>query len=78
MCILLQVYKEVPCGIKLLLLLSSDKQTLILRMQIDCDKAIMVTLKHDDKLQDGAECSFQVYFCIHASCVNDGTLSCLR
>ncbi|KAJ4872629.1 Protein transport protein Sec24-like [Raphanus sativus] len=26
---------------------------------IDCDKAIMVTLKHDDKLQDGAECSFQ-------------------
>ncbi|XP_071700690.1 protein transport protein SEC24 C-like [Rutidosis leptorrhynchoides] len=26
---------------------------------IDCDKAIMVTLKHDDKLQDGTECSFQ-------------------
>ncbi|EOA15938.1 hypothetical protein CARUB_v10004032mg [Capsella rubella] len=26
---------------------------------IDCDKAIMVTLKHDDKLQDGAECAFQ-------------------
>ncbi|XP_074291455.1 protein transport protein SEC24 C-like isoform X2 [Silene latifolia] len=26
---------------------------------IDCDKTIMVTLKHDDKLQDGAECSFQ-------------------
>ncbi|XP_010523551.1 PREDICTED: protein transport protein Sec24-like At4g32640 [Tarenaya hassleriana] len=26
---------------------------------IDCDKAIMVTLKHDDKLQDGTECAFQ-------------------
>nr|CAN70226.1 hypothetical protein VITISV_020350 [Vitis vinifera] len=26
---------------------------------IDCDKAIMVTLKHDDKLQDGSECAFQ-------------------
>ncbi|XP_076896769.1 protein transport protein SEC24 B-like [Bidens hawaiensis] len=26
---------------------------------IDCDKSIMVTLKHDDKLQDGTECSFQ-------------------
>uniref|UniRef100_A0A1J3JSF0 Protein transport protein Sec24-like CEF n=3 Tax=Noccaea caerulescens TaxID=107243 RepID=A0A1J3JSF0_NOCCA len=26
---------------------------------IDCDKAVMVTLKHDDKLQDGAECGFQ-------------------
>ncbi|XP_076886788.1 protein transport protein SEC24 C-like [Bidens hawaiensis] len=26
---------------------------------IDCDKAIMVALKHDDKLQDGTECSFQ-------------------
>nr|XP_016479832.1 PREDICTED: protein transport protein Sec24-like At4g32640 [Nicotiana tabacum] len=26
---------------------------------IDCDKTIMVTLKHDDKLQDGSECSFQ-------------------
>lgn len=30
-------------------------------MQIDCDKAIMVTLKHDDKLQDGSECAFQVH-----------------
>ncbi|GAB2282340.1 Protein transport protein Sec24C [Dionaea muscipula] len=26
---------------------------------IDCDKTIMVTLKHDDKLQDGSECTFQ-------------------
>ncbi|XP_006352770.1 protein transport protein Sec24-like CEF [Solanum tuberosum] len=26
---------------------------------IDCDKTIMVSLKHDDKLQDGSECSFQ-------------------
>uniref|UniRef100_A0A2N9IA56 Sec23/Sec24 trunk domain-containing protein n=1 Tax=Fagus sylvatica TaxID=28930 RepID=A0A2N9IA56_FAGSY len=26
---------------------------------IDCDKTIMVTLKHDDKLQDGSECLFQ-------------------
>ncbi|KVI01183.1 Sec23/Sec24 beta-sandwich, partial [Cynara cardunculus var. scolymus] len=26
---------------------------------IDCDKSIMVTLKHDDKMQDGTECSFQ-------------------
>ncbi|XP_059288495.1 protein transport protein SEC24 B-like isoform X1 [Lycium ferocissimum] len=26
---------------------------------IDSDKTIMVTLKHDDKLQDGSECSFQ-------------------
>ena len=29
-------------------------------MQIDSDKTIMVTLKHDDKLQDGSECAFQV------------------
>jgi hypothetical protein len=29
-------------------------------LQIDCDKTIMVTLKHDDKLQDGTECAFQV------------------
>lgn len=29
-------------------------------VQIDCDKTIMVTLKHDDKLQDGSECAFQV------------------
>ncbi|KAG8388134.1 hypothetical protein BUALT_Bualt02G0094300 [Buddleja alternifolia] len=27
--------------------------------QIDCDKTIMVSLKHDDKLQEGTECSFQ-------------------
>ncbi|XP_071717053.1 protein transport protein SEC24 C-like isoform X2 [Rutidosis leptorrhynchoides] len=26
---------------------------------VDCDKSIMVSLKHDDKLQDGTECSFQ-------------------
>ncbi|XP_022844975.1 protein transport protein Sec24-like At4g32640 isoform X2 [Olea europaea var. sylvestris] len=26
---------------------------------IDCDKTIMVTLKHDDKLQEGSECAFQ-------------------
>ncbi|KAG8493884.1 hypothetical protein CXB51_011348 [Gossypium anomalum] len=26
---------------------------------IDCDKCILVTLKHDDKLQDGSECGFQ-------------------
>nr|XP_025617227.1 protein transport protein Sec24-like CEF [Arachis hypogaea] len=26
---------------------------------IDCDKTFMVTLKHDDKLQDGSECTFQ-------------------
>ncbi|CAK9882645.1 unnamed protein product [Sphagnum jensenii] len=26
---------------------------------IDCDKTIMVTFKHDDKFQDGSECSFQ-------------------
>ncbi|XP_047315997.1 protein transport protein Sec24-like At4g32640 [Impatiens glandulifera] len=26
---------------------------------IDCDKTIMVTMKHDDKLQDGSECAFQ-------------------
>lgn len=29
-------------------------------LQIDCDKTFMVTLKHDDKLQDGSECAFQV------------------
>ncbi len=29
-------------------------------LQIDCDKTIMVTFKHDDKFQDGLECSFQV------------------
>ncbi|KAK6148011.1 hypothetical protein DH2020_018923 [Rehmannia glutinosa] len=26
---------------------------------IDCDKTIMVSLKHDDKMQEGSECSFQ-------------------
>ncbi|KAJ4952663.1 hypothetical protein NE237_029495 [Protea cynaroides] len=26
---------------------------------IDCDKTIMVTLKHDDKFQEGSECAFQ-------------------
>ncbi|KAF8411765.1 hypothetical protein HHK36_004323 [Tetracentron sinense] len=26
---------------------------------IDCDKTVMVTLKHDDKLQEGSECAFQ-------------------
>ncbi|GAB2298232.1 Protein transport protein Sec24C [Dionaea muscipula] len=26
---------------------------------IDCDKTFMVTLRHDDKLQDGSECAFQ-------------------
>ncbi|XP_051115732.1 protein transport protein Sec24-like At4g32640 [Andrographis paniculata] len=26
---------------------------------IDCDKTIMVTLKHDDKLAEGSECAFQ-------------------
>nr|XP_023914627.1 protein transport protein Sec24-like At4g32640 isoform X2 [Quercus suber] len=26
---------------------------------IDCDKTIMVNLKHDDKLKDGSECAFQ-------------------
>ncbi|KAL5194661.1 Protein transport protein Sec24-like [Glycine soja] len=26
---------------------------------IDCDKTFMVTLKHDDKLQDGSECAIQ-------------------
>nr|KAJ0207773.1 hypothetical protein LSAT_V11C500280400 [Lactuca sativa] len=26
---------------------------------VDCDKSLMVTLKHDDKLTDGTECSFQ-------------------
>ncbi|XP_050275700.1 protein transport protein Sec24-like At4g32640 isoform X3 [Quercus robur] len=26
---------------------------------IDCDKTVMVTLKHDDNLKDGSECAFQ-------------------
>lgn len=30
-------------------------------MQMDSDKTIMVTFKHDDKFQEGAECGFQVY-----------------
>lgn len=29
-------------------------------LQIDSDKTIMVTFKHDDKLQEGFECAFQV------------------
>lgn len=29
-------------------------------MQIDSDKTIMVTFKHDDKFQEGSECAFQV------------------
>ncbi|KAJ0972769.1 hypothetical protein J5N97_020728 [Dioscorea zingiberensis] len=27
--------------------------------EIDCDKAIMVTFKHDNKFQEGSECAFQ-------------------
>lgn len=36
---------------------------------IDSDKAIVVTLKHDDKLQDGSECAFQLqmkYLLLHS------------
>lgn len=29
-------------------------------LQIDSDKTIMVTFKHDNKFQEGAECAFQV------------------
>lgn len=29
-------------------------------LQIDSDKTIMVTFKHDDKLQENSECAFQV------------------
>jgi hypothetical protein len=29
-------------------------------VQIDSDKTVMVTFKHDDKLQENAECGFQV------------------
>ncbi|XP_042060142.1 protein transport protein Sec24-like At4g32640 isoform X1 [Salvia splendens] len=35
---------------------------------IDCDKTIMVSLNHDDKLQEGSECSFQcalLYTTVH-------------
>lgn len=35
-------------------------------IQVDCDKTIMVTLKHDEKLQDGSECAFQV----HCHCIS--------
>lgn len=35
-------------------------QLILSLMQIDCDKCILVTMKHDDKLQDGSECAFQV------------------
>lgn len=31
-------------------------------LQVDCDKTIMVTFKHDDKFQEGTECAFQVSF----------------
>ncbi|MCD7454105.1 hypothetical protein HAX54_023467 [Datura stramonium] len=36
---------------------------------IDCDKTIMVTLKHDDKLQDGSECSFQLTWTPNFACI---------
>jgi hypothetical protein len=39
--------------------------------QIDCDKTIMVTLKHDDKLQDGLECAFQVQVNFWSGVCND-------
>jgi hypothetical protein len=29
-------------------------------VQIDSDKTVMVTFKHDDKFQENAECGFQV------------------
>lgn len=29
-------------------------------VQIDCDKTVMVTFKHDDKFQENSECGFQV------------------
>ena len=52
-------------------------------MQIDCDKAVMVTLKHDDKLQDGAECGFQVLLwpfkiIFMPKCWFTSFISCLR
>ncbi|MFS8009444.1 hypothetical protein Hanom_Chr14g01284841 [Helianthus anomalus] len=54
-------------------LLSLDD--LIRFFQIDCDKAIMETLKHDDKLQDDPECSFRV--CICASYRNSYSMVCV-
>jgi len=39
-------------------------------VQIDCDKTIMVSLKHDDKLQDGSECSFQVQIYFESSAMS--------
>lgn len=32
----------------------------VLVVQIDSDKTVMVTFKHDDKLQENLECGFQV------------------
>ncbi|KAL0429643.1 UNVERIFIED_CONTAM: protein transport protein Sec24-like CEF [Sesamum radiatum] len=34
-------------------------QNILTDVSIDCDKTIMVSLKHDDKLQEGTECAFQ-------------------
>lgn len=43
---------------------------MILVVQIDSDKTVMVTFKHDDKFQENAECGFQVmnnyFFCFSA------------
>ena len=43
--------------------------TEIIMFQIDCDKTVMVTFKHDEKLQDASQCCFQVceenqYLCL--------------
>jgi hypothetical protein len=52
--------------------LSSVKFMLPL-LQIDSDKAIMVTFKHDDKFQENSECAFQVMHELRTSVI--GTVS---
>ena len=40
----------------------SSVEFMLLLLQIDSDKTIMVTFKHDDKFQENSECAFQVMY----------------
>uniref|UniRef100_A0ACD5YJU3 Uncharacterized protein n=1 Tax=Avena sativa TaxID=4498 RepID=A0ACD5YJU3_AVESA len=47
------------CSIKFYLFILLNSVKFILLLQIDSDKTIVVTFKHDDKFQENSECAFQ-------------------
>jgi hypothetical protein len=54
------MYIFLLCILWLLSICQYLKTLLWALVQVDSDKAIMVTFKHDDKLQENSECAFQV------------------